>query len=159
MALFFSFDNAYGETINLNGKWSLEPSLKQPQSWHYSIVVPGLVDTVQPPLNWQPYNCFWYKKTFTLTPSQLHSHAFIKIDQSQYRTELWLNEKYLGSYIGCYTSYKYDATDAINYNGENNLIVKVGSKDGLPKTGAVGHDYEKISFIPGIWGLPRLPPP
>jgi beta-galactosidase len=166
LTLFFIFGRADGEiikikdenknisrlAINLNGKWSLEPSLKKTQVRKHSIVVPGLVDMAQPPINWQSYNCFWYKKTFTLTPSRARSHAFIKINQSQYGTEVWLNEKYLGGYMGCYTSHEYDATDAINYNGENNLIVKVGSKDSLSKIGAVGHDYEKISFIPGIWG-------
>ncbi len=139
-------------TCNLSGKWEIEASKNRPETWTHSIVVPGLVDMAEPSINWEAQKCFWYKKTFTLTPSQTRSHAFLKIDQSKYGTEVWLNGKYLGSYLGCYTSHRYSAAKAINYNGENIIIVKVGTKDALPKNGAVGHDYEKKSFIPGIWG-------
>ncbi len=139
-------------TLSLNGKWQFEPSNKKPKTWHHFIIVPGLVDLAKPSIDWNSYKSFWYKKTFTLTPSQTRSYAFINIDQSKYGTEVWLNGKYLGSYIGCYTSHKYNATEAINYNGKNTLISKIGSKDNLPQISAVGHDYEKKSFFPGIWG-------
>ncbi|MEA3346750.1 MAG: discoidin domain-containing protein, partial [Candidatus Auribacterota bacterium] len=139
-------------TFSLNGKWKLEASKEKPKIWGHSIVVPGLVDMAEPSINWKSQSCFWYKKTFTLTPNQARSHAFIKIGLSKYGTEVWLNGKYIGSYMGCYTSHEYNATKAINYNGANTLIVKVGTKDALPKTSPVGHDYEKQSFIPGIWG-------
>ncbi|MCK4947980.1 MAG: discoidin domain-containing protein, partial [Candidatus Aureabacteria bacterium] len=138
--------------ISLDGIWQLEASDKRPETWQHSVLVPGLVDIAEPPVNWETQKCFWYKKTFTLTPSQTRGHAFLKIGQSKYGTEVWLNEKYMGSYIGCYTSHKYNATKAINYNGENTLIVKVGLKKDLPKIGAVGGDHEKKSYIPGIWG-------
>ncbi|MCK5655297.1 MAG: discoidin domain-containing protein [Candidatus Aureabacteria bacterium] len=140
------------EIISFDGIWQLEASDKRPETWHHSILVPGLVDIAKPSVNWEAQKCFWYKKTFTLTSSQTRGHAFLKIGQSKYGTEVWLNEKYIGSYIGCYTSHKYNATKAINYNGENTLIVKVGLKKALPKIGAVGGDYEKKSYIPGIWG-------
>ena len=140
------------EIISLDGTWQLEASDKRPESWHHSVLVPGLIDIAKPPVNWETQKCFWYKKTFTLTPSQTSGHAFLKIGQSKYGTEVWLNGKYMGSYMGCYTSHKYNATKAINYNGENTLIVKVGLKEALPKIGAVGSDHEKKTYIPGIWG-------
>ena len=140
------------ETISLNGTWQLEASDKRPEAWHHSILVPSLVDMASPPINWEAQKWFWYKKTFTLTPSQTRGHAFLKIGQSKYGTEVWLNGKYLGSYLGCYTSHKYKATKAINYNGENVLVVKVGIKEALPKICAVGGDHEKKLYIPGIWG-------
>ncbi len=141
------------EVVTLNGTWELEPSDIQPAVFNHTVLVPSLVDSAVPSIvNWQSYNYFWYKKAIALTPSQAHSRAFIKIDQSQYGTEVWLNGIYLGGYTGCYTSHKYDATDAINYNGANTLLVRVGAKNTLPPESAVGHDFEKISFIPGIWG-------
>ncbi|MCK5306219.1 MAG: beta galactosidase jelly roll domain-containing protein, partial [Candidatus Omnitrophica bacterium] len=140
------------EVINLNGTWEIEPSDTQPTNFNHTISVPGLVDLAVPSIDWNSCNYFWYKKTFTLIPSQARNHAFIKIDQSKYGTEVWLNGTYLGSYIGCYTSHKYDVTDIINYNGENVLLVKIGQKGNLPVESAVGYEYEKESFIPGIWG-------
>ncbi|RLC40602.1 MAG: hypothetical protein DRH44_08335, partial [Candidatus Coatesbacteria bacterium] len=149
------------EVINLNGTWEVEPSQAgiEPTTFNYTTSVPGLVDLASPSIpdviDYNAYDYFWYRKTFTLTPSQKHSHAFLKIDQARYGTDVWLNGSYLGNYIGCYTSHKYDATDVINYDGENVLLVRVGQKRKLVELhpeSAVGYDYEENYFVPGIWG-------
>ncbi len=146
------------EVIDLNGSWQLEPSATEaePVIFNYTVSVPGLVDLTEPAIpevkDCWAYDYFWYKKTFTLTPSQEHSHAFLKIDQARYGTDVWLNGEYLGNYIGCFTSHKYDATNAINYDGENVFLVRVGQKRLLPIYSAVGYDYEEDTWIPGIWG-------
>ncbi len=149
------------EVINLNGTWQLEPSVSdaQPPTFNHTVCVPGLADLATPPItdvtDYDAYDYFWYRKTFTLTPSQQHNKAFINIEQSRYGTDVWLNGNYLGNYIGCYTSCKYDATEAIDYNGENVLLLKVGQKRKLAELhpeSAVGYDYEEDYFLPGIWG-------
>ncbi len=169
------------EVISLNSDdwnsddWKFEPGNEEkPADFTHFIPVPGLVDLANPPIladqsfesyrdnfgsvdkgrdNF-PYDYFWYKRTFTLTPSQEHEHAFIKFNQSRYGTDVWLNGTYLGSYIGCYTSHKYDVTEAIKYDGtENTLLVRLGKKKNLPDGSAVGDDHnEEEFFLPGIWG-------
>ncbi len=139
-------------TISLNGEWELEASRKKPESWHHTIAVPGLVDMAKPYLKWKSQKSFWYRKTFTLTPDQARACAFVRVEQSKYGTEAWLNGTHIGSYLGCYTSHNYKAARAINYNGENTLIIRVGTRETLPKIGAVGYGYEKKFFVPGIWG-------
>ena len=147
-----TFVYAQRETISLTGAWRLGTGEQIPASFNYEVSVPGLVDLVTPFLSWQDEKYFWYKKTFTLSSQQKKPCAFIKIDQSQFGTEVYLNGQKLGSYIGCYTSHEYKADKAINYNGENTVLVRVGAKDTLSPDSAVGKDWERVSYIPGIWG-------
>ncbi|MCK5655296.1 MAG: discoidin domain-containing protein [Candidatus Aureabacteria bacterium] len=148
------------ETIDFNGSWQIAPTQTElpPEELDYTrtVNVPGLVDLAEPPIvgvkDCWAYDYFWYKKTFTLTPSQSHSYAFLKIGQARYVTDVWLNGTHIGNYIGCFTSHKYDASEVINYNGENELIVRVGQKRLLPVYSAVGYDYEEDTWVPGIWG-------
>lgn len=140
------------ETVGLSGNWQLQPGKEMPESFGYEIPVPGLVDLANPSLSWQKEEYFWYKKTFVLNSKQKKPHAFIKIEQSQFGSEVYLNGQGLGGYIGCYTSHEYSADKAINYNGENTLLVRVGAKNTLSADSAVGHDWERVSYIPGIWG-------
>ena len=152
------------EEISLNGIWNVQPSEDgtQPQYFASTAPVPGFVDLADPSIeNWKDYDYFWYRKTFTLSPLQEHLQAFINIRQSRYGTTVWLNTEELGSYISCYTSQKYDASNAIKYDGENVLMVKVGQKRTLPPESAVGYDYEETTeetdpdnaiYPLGIWG-------
>lgn len=150
----FNTASSYAERkiIQLSGEWQIAPGEKIPESFNYKVPVPGLVDLSDPSFSWQKEKYFWYKKTFTLETKQKKPHAFIKIDQSQFGTTVYLNGKELGTYIGCYTSHEYNAGQAINYKGENTLLVRVGAKETLSADSAVGHDWERVSYIPGIWG-------
>ncbi len=142
------------ETISLNGTWSCEPGGKEeePTAWRHEVPVPGLVDLCNPPVRWQDHEYFWYKKSFRVSRDQKRTRAFVRIEQSKYGSEVWLNGEKLGTYDGCYTSHEYDASDVMRYDRENVLLVRVGQKDALPTGSAVGSDTEKHSFIPGIWG-------
>lgn len=140
--------------LSLNGSWQCEPGTADtpPRQWSHSVPVPGLVDLCEPSLKWADHEYFWYRKTFQLPASHDGARALIRIEQSQFGSEVWLNGRRLGSYNGCYTSHEYDATDAVRRSGENELLVRVGRKETLPPGNASGPDTEKISFIPGIWG-------
>ncbi|MCK5306450.1 MAG: hypothetical protein KAJ66_04885, partial [Candidatus Omnitrophica bacterium] len=148
------------ELIDFNDSWQIAPTQTDspPPASDYTRVVnvPGLVDLAEPPIddvkNCWAYDYFWYKKTFTLSSAQEHSHAFLKIDQARYATDVWLNGIHIGNYIGCFTSHKYDASEAIKYGDENELIVRVSQKRLLPTYSAVGYDYEEDTWVPGIWG-------
>ena len=140
--------------ISLNGDWQCEPGVadSQPSQWTHAVPVPGLLDLCKPPIQWDDHDYFWYRTTFRVPSGQEGIRALIRIEQSQFGSEVWLNGKRLGSYNGCYTSHEYDATDAIDWAGENTLLVRVGKKNTLPAGNALGADSEKMSFIPGIWG-------
>lgn len=140
--------------VSLSGTWQCEPGEPDgpPARWTHAVPVPGLVDLCEPALKWEDHQYFWHRTSFRLPPGSEKRRARIRIDQSQFGSEVWLNGKRLGSYNGCYTSHEYDADDAIHYRAENILLVRVGKKETLPPNNAAGGDSEKLSFIPGIWG-------
>ncbi|MFH1369466.1 MAG: discoidin domain-containing protein [Elusimicrobiota bacterium] len=141
------------EIMKLSGQWELQPGEEKPDKFTYTVQVPGLVDLSKPSLDPKSGSYFWYKKTFTLKGAQKKRRAFVKIEQSQFGTDVYLNGKLLGGYKGCYTSHEYDASAALNYEGENILLVRVGAKETLKEgESAVGIDWERISWLPGIWG-------
>ena len=154
--LFFScFLHASArDTISLNGEWMCEPGSRDsaPVEWTHTLRVPGLVDLIDPAMDWKAPKYFWYKKTFTVSVFQKYISAFIKIEQSQYGTEVWINGQNVGYYNGCYTSSEFDISKYVKYGAENILVIRVGQKDTLKIPGAVGGDMEKASYIPGIWG-------
>ncbi|MDI6780321.1 MAG: glycoside hydrolase family 2 TIM barrel-domain containing protein [Bacteroidota bacterium] len=140
--------------ISLNDLWELHPGTKDsfPPNWEYRVQVPSLVDCAEPKYNWQSNDYHWYRKTFRLDTDIKNQVAVLTIEQAMFGTEVWLNGKHLGGDIACYTSQEYRCSDVIRYDDENELIVRVGSRNTLPPESAVGKDQERETFIPGIWG-------
>ena len=136
---------------SLNGTWQLQATNDEtlPAAWQHSVPVPALVDCAAPKHNWQKFKFHWYKTTFNAENN--HELAFIVIEQAMFGTEVWLNRTRLGGDIACYTSQEYDARRALK-TGENELLVRVGTKEDLPPHSAVGKDQERAEWIPGIWG-------
>jgi len=138
--------------ISLNGRWELEPGLEKPVHWLGKVPVPALVDMTTPSIDWEKHQYFWYKKEFKLPQSAYFEKVYLQLEQIQYGSEVWLNDILIGGDIPCYTSQEFDLTHAIKKDRTNVLIIRVGVRYTLPKESAVGNDFEKISFIPGIWG-------
>ncbi len=138
--------------INLNGKWKLEPGSAKPNSFNHNCEVPALIDVSKLQFNWQKYDYFWYCTSFRIPQNCQFAKVILQLEQVKYGTEIWLNDRFVGSDIPCYTSQEFDLTNFVTINSPNTLLVRVGSKYTLPTHSAVGNDFEKLSFIPGIWG-------
>ncbi|HEV8538451.1 MAG TPA: beta galactosidase jelly roll domain-containing protein, partial [Bacteroidota bacterium] len=138
--------------ISLNGTWQLQPTGDEsmPTAWSHSIPVPALVDVSNPGYDWRNIGFHWYRCTFNVEAG--NTLAFLVIEQAMFGTEVWLNGKYLGGDIACYTSQEYDIRAAMNVGKTNELIIRVGQRANLPSHSAVGNDQERTTWIPGIWG-------
>ena len=98
----------------------------------------------------QDRNYFWYQKTFR-APSQ-RAVAQLKIAKAQFGTAVWLNGRKLGEYAGCFTASYFKLNDAIRWNAENTLVIRIGAHPAvLPDTYPTGSDFEKIKWTPGIY--------
>jgi hypothetical protein len=98
----------------------------------------------------QKRNYFWYERTFTALARK--QSAVLVINKAQFGTAVWLNGKKLGEYLGCFTASRYDATAAMNWNGENRLLVRIGAHPGvMPQSALLGTDGEKGPWTPGIY--------
>ena len=78
-----------------------------------------------PGLSRQDRNYFWYRKTFK-APAR-SAVAILKINKAQFGTAVWLNGKKVGEYPGCFSASYYNLTDAINWSGDNELLVRIGA--------------------------------
>jgi beta-galactosidase len=138
----------------LNGAWEIEPGLRHSPSagWRHSIQVPSLVDVAMPSYDHRVHEYHWYRLTFTVPHTMRRETALLVLDQAMFGTSVWLNDRYVGEDIACYTSQEYDVTHFLHYGTENVLLVRVGSRATLPPESAVGRDQERDVFIPGIWG-------
>jgi beta-galactosidase len=109
-----------------------------------SEMIEGLGSTVQ------KRNDFWYERTFR-TPTR-KQRALLVINKAQFGTAVWLNDKKISEHPGSFTAGHFDLTDAIRWNAENRLLVRIGAHPGaLPGWGMIGEDGEKEFWTPGIY--------
>ncbi len=102
-----------------------------------TLNVPGDYNSQLPELNYYE-NTIWYKKSFTY-----HAHnkrLFLHFGAINYKADVYLNGKKLGSHEGGFTPFQFELTDLIK-EGENTVIVRVNDarlKDAIP---ALGYDW------------------
>jgi len=67
----------------------------------------------------------WYRKSFVVDSS--NSGKFVKLIfyAVNYVADVWLNDVYLGYHEGGYTPFVFDVSSALNYGGNNTLVVRV----------------------------------
>ncbi len=100
--------------------------------------------------NLQPRNYFWYERTFRVPERK--ERARLVINKAQFGTAVWLNGKMIGEHMGMWTAGHFDLTPAMNWTGENTLVVRIGAHPGaVPDWVPVGTDGEKEFWTPGIY--------
>ena len=141
-------------TFSLNGVWEVTGGEKSaiPLKFSSTVNVPAVVDMAVPAYDWEKFDFHWYRTTFVIEKLSHINSIFLKIEQSMFGTEVWLNGHHLGGSISCYTSHEYLLSEFLNREEKNELIVRVGAKSTLPPESAVGRDQEKEIYTPGIWG-------
>lgn len=98
----------------------------------------------------QKRNYFWYRRTFRVPDSK--QVAILRIGKAQFGTAVWVNGRSAGEHLGCFTAGYFDVTGALNWDGDNELIVRVGAHPGvLPPSVPTGADLEKQKWTPGIY--------
>ncbi|HEY5913425.1 MAG TPA: glycoside hydrolase family 2 TIM barrel-domain containing protein [Verrucomicrobiae bacterium] len=98
----------------------------------------------------QDRNYFWYEKTFR--GPKASAVALLKINKAQFGTAVWLNGQKLGEYAGCFTASYYHLENAIRWNVDNTIVIRIGAHPAvLPDTYPTGSDFEKIKWTPGIY--------
>ena len=98
----------------------------------------------------QERNYFWYGRTFPAPARK--AVAILKINKAQFGTAVWFNGMKIGEHLGCFTAGLFDVTRAMNWKGENELIVRIGAHPAaMPANGYAGTDFEKNRWTPGIY--------
>jgi hypothetical protein len=103
----------------------------------------------------QTRNYFWYERTFRVAGGC--EHATLVVNKAQFGTAVWLNGQKLGEHAGCFTAGRFDATSAMNWSGDNRLVIRIGAHPGaMPDWAFWGSDGEKGLWTPGIYDRVEL---
>ena len=98
----------------------------------------------------QPRNYFWYRRTFVAPPQ--HAVALLKINKAQFGAVVFLNGVRIGEHLPCFSAAILDVTQAIHWNAQNELVIRIGAHPGvLPPSVIASTDFEKYHWTPGIY--------
>ena len=115
---------------------------------------PESARVASPGVSRQERNYFWYRRTFTVPARR--AVATLRVNKAQFGTAVWLNGRKVGEYPGCFSAGFFDVTQAMRWDGENALVVRIGAHPGvLPDTYPAGTDFEKLKWTPGIYDRSR----
>ncbi len=101
----------------------------------------------------------WYRKTFTLPATAKGHQVAIQFDGVYMNSDVYLNGKLLGNHPYGYTSFQYDLTPALNFDGPNTLAVRVNVEQPCSRwysgAGIYRHVYLNITNPVHIapWGI------
>ena len=107
------------------------------------LEVPGDFNTQRPELMWLE-GSVWYRKSFDVDLARGKGRrTFVHFGGANYRADVFLNGRKLGSHEGGFTPFQFELTDVLR-QGENRLLVHVNNerhKDGVPSPGIDWFNY------------------
>ena len=89
----------------------------------------------------------WYRKTFTLPSSALGQRVFIEFDGVYMNSDVWLNGTHIGNHPYGYTSFEYDLTPKIKFDGPNVLAVRTEVVQPCSRFYSGGGIYRHVRLI------------
>jgi len=144
---------------NLNGQWDyciLPARKEQPTRWDGKITVPYPVESVLSGVERRvgKDSVLWYHRTFTVGKPPIGKRRILHFGASDWRTEVFLNGKHVGTHNGGYTCFSFDITPYLQ-GEEETLMVKVWdpTDDGKQARGKQVKKPGGIYYTPvtGIW--------
>lgn len=156
-------DLAGRTTILLDGMWQLAAGDAQPTKFTSSAPVPGIATMAVPALGVElhgtespadyrlPWRSIWYRRVFTLA-GQPRAHALLRV-RAKYNARVFLNGRELG--YDPHTTYshgEFDASKAVRYDAENELLVQVGTwETASSPSKELKSCWWRSSRSPGLW--------
>ena len=117
--------------VNLNGRWdfTVSPVPELPETYDQEILVPFCPESQLSGLKFHPEDgkYLFYRRRFTLPEGFRKNRVLLHFGAVDQETEVYVNQKPVGSHIGGYDAFVLDITDALE--AENELVVRV--KDDL----------------------------
>ena len=144
------------QTISLNGEWTIAKTGGEfPDNYTAKAPVPGLVDLASPAIDtagtYYPDGWYWYQRKFDLAKTDFEK-ILLKIYKAKYHTKVFVNGKFVGENLYCFTPSYFDIKPFLLPVGQTNeIVIGVGCRSQLPGTIPSGNDFEKIIYIPGIY--------
>jgi beta-galactosidase len=87
----------------------------------------------------------WYRKKFSVDKADSNQHFEIQFDGIYRNAAIWVNGFYVGTNFSGYLGKSYDITDYINFETENQIVVRVDA------TQSEGWFYEGAGIYRHVW--------
>ena len=71
----------------------------------------------------------WYKRTINVDPSDSDKCFYVFLEGAGSVADVFLNGKHIAQHKGAFTAAAFDITAAINFTGENELLIRVTNRD------------------------------
>lgn len=147
--------------ISLEGLWNfkLDPmDMGEKQGWYDGlpeperIYVPASWNGQNP--NWNDYmGVAWYERKFSVPREFEGTIPWLTFEGISYRAKVWLNGIYLGDHEGSFTAFRLNAKEAIRFEEENTLVVRVDNRlspQVIPPGEAMNRTYFDFFHYGGI---------
>ncbi|MDV7185939.1 glycoside hydrolase family 2 TIM barrel-domain containing protein [Lutibacter sp. TH_r2] len=105
------FDDSSWEKLNVPHDWSIEQGYTKENTAASTGFVEGGIG--------------WYRKDFSLNANDKGKQINILFDGVYNNSKVWINGHLLGDRPSGYSSFSYNLTEHLNYNGNNVIAVKV----------------------------------
>lgn len=130
------FDDTNWRTLNVPHDWSIEKGYqKEGETASSTGFVEGGIG--------------WYRKTFIVNVNDKDKHISVLFDGVYNNSEVWINGHFLGKRPNGYSSFSYNLSDYLNFDGSLNVIaVKVDRKAYSDSRWYTGSGiYRKVQLI------------
>ncbi|MCL4220088.1 MAG: hypothetical protein KJZ65_01835 [Phycisphaerales bacterium] len=144
---------------NLNGMWeyAITGSGEAPEGWDGQILVPFCVESalsgVQRAL--KPEQFLWYRRSVEVSPRAPGERLLLHFGAVDWRADVWVNGREVGSHIGGYDAFALDITEAAGEDEEIEIVVRVQdpTDEGVQPRGKQVLEPNGIWYtaVSGIW--------
>ncbi len=151
---------------NLNGLWDYAirgKDVDRPSQFDGQLLVPFPVESALSGVKRAvtPEQRLWYRRTFTAQPAR-GTRLLLHFDAVDWRAEVWVNGKAVGTHEGGYDPFTFDITDALKPGARQELAVAVWdpTDTGLQPRGKQVLNPNGIWYtaVTGIWQTVWLEP-
>ncbi|MEO8111156.1 MAG: glycoside hydrolase family 2 TIM barrel-domain containing protein [Ginsengibacter sp.] len=122
----------------------------------YSLKVPGDWNSQDPQFLYYE-GTIWYRKSFDFAKSNISDKLFLYFGAVNYRADVYLNGKKLGSHIGGFTPFNFEIPDSVLKAKDNFLVVRVDNKRGKEEVPTVNTDWWNYGGITRNVDLVEVP--
>jgi Glycosyl hydrolases family 2, sugar binding domain/Glycosyl hydrolases family 2/Glycosyl hydrolases family 2, TIM barrel domain len=152
---------------NLNGLWDYAITLNsadKPPPYTNKILVPFPVESALSGVmtHFDENSKLWYHRTFSVPATWRVRRVRLHFDAVDWRCRVWVNGREIGEHQGGYDAFTFDITDALRWNGAEDLVVCVSdpTDDGNQPRGKQSLKPEGIFYTStsGIWQTVWLEP-
>jgi len=152
--------------LNLNGLWdyAITPdSADKPPPFAGKILVPFPVESALSGVmtNFDERSKLWYHRNITAPPSWRARRVRLHFGAVDWHCQVWVNGRAIGQHQGGYDAFTFDITDALRWNGGEEILVSVTDPtEGDQPRGKQSRKPEGIFYTSnsGIWQTVWLEP-